>query len=402
MANNLSTLITHILRLQVHAWAFQQQASLTSVDKKVALLEITNCWHWMYTTEIAVGNPPIKFRAIVETAASDIMLPSANCSEPSYCDTHPLYNSSQSLTYQPDGRSARVGNGLYYSWGYASVDSFHIGDLEVKGQTFEEATRLRPSYFFPQSWHDSALTLAREIVYDEEDTNLSVPSPFQNVVQQGLLVENVFSLKLPRKVHEKGLLIVGSRPDDFDTRSALELPLLDGSVHQDDDEEGRITSGGWEVEPVYLHFGTGKHEIYYDLYGYTALFTTWPPFLGLPNTFAEWVMDHIGADKLFHEIKCDAVTPALPNITIALRGVGGRVEEFTLTYADYATDIFRLPLIGDEYCQLPFRRLQEGDKSQKRIILGPVFLRKYWSIFDEGRKSVFCKCLLPHHHTRHR
>lgn len=376
-----------------HAATMQTQEPLKKADKpkKTALLNIINCWHWLYTTEIAVGNPPKYFKAIIDTASSDVMVPSANCTEPEYRRQHPLYNSSESFTYIPDGTPARVANGLYYSWGNGSIDSYYVGSIEVKHQTFEEAIIVHPSYFFPESWHDIGLALSRKVVYNDKDSNLHVPSPFQNMVKQGVLEEDMFSLKLPRKVHETGFLLLGARGDDYDAQSAIQLPLIERAEGARGDDEELYRSGGWEVEPVYLHFGAGEDEIYYDLHGYAAAFTTWPPFLLFPQTFTEWIWDRIAIPG-YDTIKCKDVTPALPNITVALRGIGGSIKEFVLDYEDYATDIWRFPGLRDGDCQLPLGGLEENPDGPKYILLGPQFLRRHYTTFDEGRKSIFCRC----------
>lgn len=387
MIKLLSTLLSLPFTASTLALSPQVPLKDFSNSGKVTALALTNCWHFLYTTEIAVGNPPQYFTAIVDTSNSDAMVPSANCSEPWYCDSHPLYNSSKSSTYEPDGTPTHVVGGLFTTWGNASIDSFHIGQLEVKHQMFAEATVYRPPYFLPSSWHDAALTLSRKVVYNEIDADLDAPSPFQNMVEQGLLERNVFSLKLPRKVEETGLLLLGARGNDYNAETAVGLPLhSDRTRHE---EEGYyFLSGGWEVEPLYLSFGHGQGQILYDLSGHTAALTSWGPFLDLPKSFGNSIMEQIGANMAFGTIKCDQVTPALPNLTIALRGIGDRVEEFVMTYEDYAMDIVRPPGIEDDECQLPFFQHEETEDVPKYIVLGTPFLRKYYSTFDEDSKSV--------------
>ena len=143
---------------------------------------------------MAVGNPPQYFTDLIDTGFSDSIFPLANCTEPGYCDKHPLYNSPKSSTYMPNGTAVHIFAGLFHTWGNASVDFFHIGGIEIQHQIFEEATLFRPTWIFPDSWHDATLPLSREIVFNPDETDLNVPSPFQNMVKQGLLKVNEFSL----------------------------------------------------------------------------------------------------------------------------------------------------------------------------------------------------------------
>lgn len=83
--------------------------------------------------------------------------------------------------------------------GWISSDSLGISNLEIKHQTFEEATEWNPGMLTSEELFDTVLGLALYSTFDIWG-NFTAPGPFQNMIQQGLLKENMFSLALP--IHE--------------------------------------------------------------------------------------------------------------------------------------------------------------------------------------------------------
>ena len=346
----------------------------------------------MYTTKIGVGNPPVHFNAAVDTSWSTLFVPSANCSynehKFGYCKIHPLYNSSLSSTYQADLTPAilvyKGGAGLR-TWGNVSQDSIHIGSMEVKEQRFEEAKIWHPDYANRDDLFDSALGLAllppRQGI---DPDNFFTPSPFHNMVQQGLLDENLFSLKLPRTDYEAGELVLGSLPQNLKRETMIEVPLDDSKA---DDPEGfwtYYTMSGWQIPVSNMTMTSNNSETSIAVLESprVAVISSSFPWIGVPHETAKKIQKAIGISRIFRGTKCDERSN-LPNWTIEFGPDG---QTITLTPWDYLLEAFD-PNHGQQRCMSAFfpPDLFEGEGF---IIFGAPFLNGLDSVFDADRKSI--------------
>ena len=326
----------------------------------------------------------------VDLGCSDMFVPSVECSEPQSCNVHPLYNSTLSSSYQEDGRPVHVNHVFFYTRGNASRDSLHVGNIEVLEQPFEEATTVRPVYFYDDTSYDTPFGLSREVVISE-DSSLQTQSPFQNMMAQGLLFHNAFSLKLPQSKDDFGTLTIGGRDDQYAQGDAAALPLIQ-RLREGQDEP--YPSGGWQVEPISLSFDTGHERVHYDLRGHVATFSTVVPLLDLPASFSSLFKDFVGVDRDSGNIDCDkANSETLPNLEISLKGVGDTVHTFDFTPADYVRSEPRLPFMEPGICYVPIIE-HEDSNVPKYISLGSLFLRKYYSMFDADALTITCRLLL--------
>ncbi|KAL7258464.1 hypothetical protein ACSBR1_004569 [Camellia fascicularis] len=116
--------------------------------------------------------------------------PSSKCYLSVPCFLHSKYKSSQSSTYNKNGKSAEIHYGNRVIFGFFSEDHVQVGDLVVKNQEFIKATR-EPSITFLVAKFDGILGLGfREISVGD-----SVPV-WYNMVKQSLVSELVFSFWL--------------------------------------------------------------------------------------------------------------------------------------------------------------------------------------------------------------
>jgi len=73
----------------------------------------------------------------------------------------------------------------YYTAGFACIDTLHIGNLSIANQSFEEAMKIQPTYFFDECF-ESVVGLPL-IEVNAPESSLRARSVFQNMIQQGLL-----------------------------------------------------------------------------------------------------------------------------------------------------------------------------------------------------------------------
>ncbi|KAK4439363.1 Aspartic proteinase [Sesamum alatum] len=161
------------------------------------IVALKNYMDAQYFGEIGIGTPPQKFTVIFDTGSSNLWVPSAKCYFSVPCFFHSKYKSSQSSTYQKNGKSAAIHYGTGAISGFFSEDNVKVGDLVVKDQEFIEATR-EPSVTFLVAKFDGILGLG----FQEISVGNATPV-WYNMVKQGLVKEPVFSFWLNRNVGEE-------------------------------------------------------------------------------------------------------------------------------------------------------------------------------------------------------
>ncbi|CAL5409470.1 unnamed protein product [Camellia sinensis] len=164
------------------------------------IVVLKNYMDAQYFGEIGIGTPPQKFTVIFDTGSSNLWVPSSKCYFSVPCYFHDKYKSSLSSTYKKNGKPAEIHYGTGAISGFFSVDNVKVGDFVVKDQEFIEATR-EPGITFFAAKFDGILGLGfREISVGD-----AVPVCYNlyNMVEQGLVKEEVFSFWLNRNADEE-------------------------------------------------------------------------------------------------------------------------------------------------------------------------------------------------------
>ncbi|KAH9331462.1 hypothetical protein KI387_003570 [Taxus chinensis] len=158
-----------------------------------------------YYGEIGIGTPPQNFTIIFDTGSSNLWVPSSKCYFSVACYFHNYYKSSQSSTFQKDGKSCNIHYGSGSISGFLSKDHVTVGELLVKEQVFTEATR-EPGLTFVSAKFDGILGLG----FKEFSINHVVPI-WYNMVNQGLVQDPVFSFWMNRNADggEGGEIVFG-------------------------------------------------------------------------------------------------------------------------------------------------------------------------------------------------
>ncbi|KAG6646847.1 aspartic proteinase-like isoform X1 [Carya illinoinensis] len=156
------------------------------------IVTLKNYLDAQYFGEIGIGTPPQNFTVIFDTGSSNLWVPSSKCYFSIACYFHSRYRSSLSSTYKKNGKSCEINYGSGSVAGFFSQDNVEVGDLTVKDQVFIEATR-EGSLTFVLAKFDGILGLG----FQEISVGDAVPV-WYNMVQQGLVKEEVFSFWLNR------------------------------------------------------------------------------------------------------------------------------------------------------------------------------------------------------------
>lgn len=223
----------------------------------------------------------------------------------------------------------------------------------MKKQDFGEATE-EPGLAFAFGRFDGIFGLG----YDTISVNHVVP-PFYNMIDQGLLDEPVFAFYIADQDKESEAIFGGIDKDHY-TGKMVKLPLRRKAY--------------WEVDLDAITFGQETAE--FDNTG--VILDTGTSLIALPSTLAELVNKQIGAKKGFngaYTVDCSKRSSA-PDMTFNLSGYN-----FTINASDYIIE-------SQGNCISGFIGLDVPAPAGPLIILGDVFLRRYYSVYDLGNNAV--------------
>ncbi|OCF45091.1 saccharopepsin [Kwoniella heveanensis CBS 569] len=306
-----------------------------------------------YFAPITVGTPPQSFKVVLDTGSSNLWVPSTECSSIA-CFLHSKYDHSASSTYKKNGTDFAIRYGSGSLEGYVSQDTVSIGDLVIKKQDFAEATK-EPGLAFAFGKFDGILGLG----YDTISVNHIVP-PFYNMLNQGLLDEPVFSFRLGSSDEDGGEAIFGGIDESAYSGKVSYVPVR--------------RKGYWEVELEAIKFGGEELE----LENTGAAIDTGTSLIVLPTDVAEMLNKEIGAQKSWngqYTVDCNTIDK-LPSLSFVFDG-----KSYSLKGEDYV-------LNAGGTCISSFTGMDIPAPMGPLWIIGDVFLRKYYTIYDLGRNAV--------------
>jgi len=314
---------------------------------------LTNFLNAQYFTEITLGTPPQSFKVILDTGSSNIWVPSSKCTSIA-CFLHAKYDSSASSTYKANGSQFEIHYGSGSMTGIVSNDVLNIGDLTIKGLDFAEALQ-EPGLAFAFGKFDGILGLG----YDTISVNHMTP-PFYHMVNKGLLDQPVFSFRLGSSEDDGGEAVFGGIDDSAYTGKITYVPVRRKAY--------------WEVELEKVSFGDETLE----LENTGAAIDTGTSLIALPTDMAEMLNTQIGAKKSWngqYQVDC-AKVPNLPELSLYFGG-----KAYPLRGSDYILEV-------QGTCISAFTGLDINLPGGSLWIIGDVFLRRYFTVYDLGRNAV--------------
>lgn len=321
-------------------------------DKDGHVVPVENFLNAQYFSTIALGSPAQEFKVVLDTGSSNLWVPGAACGSIA-CFLHTKYDAEESSTYKKNGSEFAIRYGSGSVKGYISQDTMRIGDLQVKKQDFGETTE-EPGLAFAFGRFDGILGLG----YDTIAVNHVTP-PFYNMINQGLLDEPVFAFYIGGDGAESEAIFGGVDKSHY-TGSMVKIPLRRKAY--------------WEVDLDAITFGHDTAQ--FENTG--AILDTGTSLIAMPSTLAELINKEIGAKKGFngaYTVDCGKKTTA-PDLTFNLSGYN-----FTIGASDYIVEIGGSCISG-------FIGLDIPEPAGPLVILGDVFLRRYYSVYDLGNNAV--------------
>ncbi|KAI0335469.1 aspartic peptidase A1 [Cubamyces sp. BRFM 1775] len=315
---------------------------------------LSNFMNAQYFAEITLGTPPQSFKVVLDTGSSNLWVPSTKCTSIA-CFLHSKYDSTASSTYKANGSEFSIQYGSGSMEGFVSRDVLTIGDITIKNQDFAEATK-EPGLAFAFGKFDGILGLG----YDTISVNHIVP-PFYNMMNQKLVDSPVFSFRLGSSEDDGGEAIFGGVDDSAYTGKIDYVPVRRKAY--------------WEVELEKVALGDDELE----LENTGAAIDTGTSLIALPTDMAEMLNTQIGAKKSWngqYTVDCSKV-PSLPDLTFTFGG-----KPYVLKGTDYVLEV-------QGTCMSSFTGIDINMPDGGSLwIVGDVFLRKFYTVYDHGRDAV--------------
>ena len=307
-----------------------------------------------YYGTIQLGSPSQKFNVIFDTGSSDLWVMSSGCKSPA-CSGHTLYYVNHSTTYEDNGKPFSIVYGTGQVAGKMSYDDVTLGGLRIKKQGFGETINC-PGSTFQGTPFEGIMGMGFQGL-----SSTNTPTPFQNMIAQKLIKDAVFAFKLNPKSSSKGgiLTLGGTDRNDYEgeiTWLKVERPLY-WEVALDSVKMGPITV----TDPARAIIDTG-----------TSL-------LALPTYIADYINMMIGGQSTgsgLYIVDCQTLSK-LPNVVFTMSG-----HHFTLKPTEYILNYSGVCVSAFSGMDLP------SDSNMSLWILGDVFIRKYYSVFDMTNNRV--------------
>ncbi|XP_062974797.1 pepsin A-like [Elgaria multicarinata webbii] len=306
-----------------------------------------------YIGTISIGTPQQEFVVLFDTGSSNLWVPSVYCSSEA-CSNHRRFNPQQSSTYQATSQSVSITYGTGSMTGILGYDTVQVGTIQVTNQIFG-LSETEPGTFLYYSPFDGILGLAFPSIASSGATPV-----FDNMMSEGLVSQDLFSVYLSSNDQSGSFVMFGG----YDSSYAGNLnwvPLSAESYWQITVDS--ITMNGQSIAC------SGGCE---------AIVDTGTSMLAGPPSCIANIQNSIGASQASngeYMISCSAMN-SLPDIIFTINGI-----EFPLPASAYVIQ-------GQSYCTTGFEGIDIPTQSGELWILGDVFIRQYYVVFDRANNQV--------------
>ncbi|XP_015278538.1 PREDICTED: pepsin A-like [Gekko japonicus] len=308
-----------------------------------------------YIGTIEIGTPPQQFIVLFDTGSSNLWVPSVYCSS-SACSNHNRFNPQQSSTYQATSESLSVTYGTGSMTGFLAYDTVQVGSIEVTNQIFG-LSETEPGSFLYYSPFDGILGLA----YPSISSSGATPV-FDNMMSEGLVSQDLFSVYLSSDDQSGSFVMFGGIDSSYYSGSLNWIPLSSESYWQITVDS--ITMNGQAIAC------SG---------GCQAIVDTGTSMLAGPANGINNLQYYIGASQSSngeYMVSCNSIS-SLPNIIFTINGI-----EFPLPPSAYVIQS------QQGYCTSGFQSIDIPTASGELWILGDVFIRQYYCVFDRANNQV--------------
>ncbi|KAF9163281.1 hypothetical protein DFQ26_002737 [Actinomortierella ambigua] len=306
-----------------------------------------------YYGEIALGEPKQVFAVVFDTGSSDLWIPSSKCHEKS-CLSHQRFNGADSSTYErlspTEPFDIEYGTGEVS--GIISEDILTLGDVPSK-KPVRFAESLKSSSLFGRAVFDGVFGLA----YPEMSSSGEKP-PLLAMMDQGVFRRHMFGFYMGKNFGE--LSIGGYDKGLIANNDLIWAPVVKKGYWEIAVDKVQVQGGGKVTDHINAIVDTGTTQII------------------VPVDIAKHLHARLlpGAKHIsegIYSLPCD--TGSMPSLQLTIAG-----RQLTLP-----PSLYTLQEIAPGRCMSGFAG-EEVDGST--WILGDVFLRSVYSVFDFERNRV--------------
>ncbi|XP_014734165.1 PREDICTED: pepsin A-like [Sturnus vulgaris] len=316
----------------------------------IAVEPLENYMDDEYFGTISIGTPPQEFTVVFDTGSSNLWVPSVFCSSPA-CSNHNRFNPAESSTFLSTNDTLFIAYGTGSMTGVLGYDTVNVAGINVRNQIFGLA-ETEPGDFFYYTPFDGILGLAFPSIASSGATPV-----FDNMMIENLVDRHLFSVYLSRDSQGGSFVLFGAIDPYYTTRGITWIPLSAETYWQISME--RVSING---APVACASGC------------QAIVDTGTTLLAVPIRAFRILSNLLGASSS-GEISCAGVNN-LPNLIFHIHG-----KEFPVPPRAYV-------IRSNGYCTLGLQGMDVPTEEGELWILGDVFIREYYVIFDRANNMV--------------
>ncbi|KAM9763761.1 pregnancy-associated glycoprotein 1-like [Dama dama] len=323
----------------------------SSPGSNITTHPLRNIEDMVYVGNITIGTPPQEFQVLFDTGSSDLWVYSVFCTS-CLCSSQSLFRHLESSTYQPTNKTFSIEYNSGKMKGVVARDTVRIGDLVSTDQQFGLSMEQSGFEKIP---FDGILGLS----YPNMSYMGGIPI-FDNLKNQGAISEPVFAFYLSKSKPEGSVVMFGGVDKSYYQGTLNWVPLIQADkwcVHMD-----RISMNS----SVIACNG-----------GCEAILDTGSSLILGPRRLISNILRLIGAmpQDSEHYVPCSVVN-TLPSIDFTINGINYPVPAQAYAIVD-----------SDDDCYITFEE-NPLSTSTETWILGDVFLRQYFSVFDRGNDRI--------------
>ncbi|XP_073176059.1 gastricsin-like isoform X2 [Lepidochelys kempii] len=312
-----------------------------------------------YYGEISIGTPPQNFLVLFDTGSSNLWVPSVYCQSQA-CTTHTLFNPSASSTYSSNGQTFSLQYGSGSLTGVFGYDTVTIEDVSIPNQEFG-LSETEPGTSFVYAQFDGILGLGFPAISAGGATTV-----MQGLMQKNLISAPLFSFYLSGQegMQDGGELLFGGVDSSLYSGQIVWTAVTQDAYWQ-------IAIEGFSVNGQSTGWCSG---------GCQGIVDTGTSLLTAPQEIFSQLMEDIGAQENGYGeyvVSCSSID-SMPTISFTISGTS-----FPLSPSAYV-----LPSNSGECAVGISPTYLPSQNGQPRWILGDVFLRSYYSVYDVGNNQM--------------
>ncbi|XP_044307238.1 gastricsin-like [Varanus komodoensis] len=320
---------------------------------------LANYMDMSYYGQISIGTPAQNFLVLFDTGSSNLWVPSVYCQSEA-CTNHPLFDPSQSSTYSSNGQTFSLQYGTGSLTGVFGYDTVTIQGISISNQEFG-LSETEPGTNFVYSQFDGILGLAYPSISAGGATTV-----MQGLLQENLLDAPVFSFYLSGQEGSQGggELVLGGVDSNLYSGQIFWTPVTQEAY--------------WQIgiESFYI----GNEITDWCGQGCQGIVDTGTSLLTAPGQIFAELMQYIGAQEDSngeYVVSCSNIQ-SMPTITFTING-----NNFPLSPSAYVLEN------NGGYCSIGIMPTYlPSQNGQPLWILGDVFLRSYYSVYDLGNNQI--------------